>query len=224
MKKLLTITFLLLTLSACSKEDTNPTQTVSPIETIKPTETQPIETEPIKETSEALEIDSVPYNTSPKDVIKITGQDENGNMMIEVEDVEVDTDGKLTVKKYEGYKDENDKMHLEEVAADSSGTESENNESSLSEYIVQDDSELPTETLSIDEVNQLQQDTLDGMDKVLSQQTIDMIRETVKIDIKNLTEDGNTEFAGITDEMVDAMSEEELGELNSRIIKTLRGY
>ena len=62
------------------------------------------------------------------------------------------------------------------------------------------------------------------MDKVLSQQTIDMMRETVKIDIKNLTEDGNTEFAGITDKMVDAMSEEELEELSSKIIKTLRGY
>lgn len=55
MKKLLTITFLLLTLSACSKEDTNPTQTVSPIETIKPTETQPIETSEA-EKAEELEI------------------------------------------------------------------------------------------------------------------------------------------------------------------------
>lgn len=152
MKKIIAITFLLFSLTGCTKDDNLPTETPAPIEVIKPTETQPIETEPKKETSEALEIDSVPYNTSPKDVIKITGQDENGNMMIEVEDVEVDTDGKLTVKKYEGYKDENDEMHLEEVVADSSGTESENNESSLSEYIVQDDSELPTETLSIDEV------------------------------------------------------------------------
>lgn len=224
MKKLLTITFLLLTLSACSKEDTNPTQTVSPIETIKPTETQPIETEPIKETSEALEIDSVPYNTSPKDVIKITGQDENGNMMIEVEDVEVDTDGKLTVKKYEGYKDENDEMHLEEVVADSSGTESENNESSLSEYIVQDDSELPTETLSIDEVNQLQQDTLDGMDAILHQDTIDMMRMSVKTDVKNLVEEGHTEFAEYTDEKIDNMSEEELSILNIKCVKAIRGY
>lgn len=210
------ITLAISSLVGCGKDEVI-TETQSPIQAIQPTEIVEIETEPEKETSEALIIDSVPYNTSPKDVIKITGQDENGNMMIEVEDVEVDTDGKLTVKKYEGYKDKNDEMHLEEVVTDSSGTEQ-----SLSEY--QDDSELPTETLSIDEVNQLQQDTLDGMDKVLSQQTIDMIRETVKIDIKNLTEDGNTEFVGITDEMVDAMSEEELGELSSKIIKTLRGY
>ena len=112
---------------------------------------------------------------------------ENGNMMVEVEDVEVDTDGKLTVKKYEGYKDENDEMHLEEVVEDSSGTESENNESSLSEYIVQDDSELPTETLSIDEVNQLQQDTLDGMDAILHQDTIDMMRMSVKTDVKKFS-------------------------------------
>ena len=223
MRKIIVLAILSVCLVGCGKDETSETVYES-IQAIQPTESQINPTEPEKETSEALEIDSVPYNTSPKDVIKITGQDENGNMMIEVEDVEVDTDGKLTVKKYEGYKDENDEMHLEEVVTDSSGTESENNESSLSEYTVQDDSELPTETLSIDEVNQLQQDTLDGMDKVLSQQTIDMMRETVKIDIKNLTEDGNTEFAGITDKMVDAMSEEELEELSSKIIKTLRGY
>lgn len=211
-------------LAGCSKEEIVPTQTEQSIEAIQPTEIVEIETEPEKETSEALIIDSVPYNTSPKDVIKITGQDENGNMMVEVEDVEVDTDGKLTVKKYEGYKDENDEMHLEEVVTDSSGTESENNESSLSEYIVQDDSELPTETLSIDEVNQLQQDTLDGMDAILHQDTIDMMRMSVKTDVKNLVEEGNTEFEGITDEMIDNMSEEELSILNIKCVKAIRGY
>lgn len=223
MRKIIVLAILSVCLVGCGKDETSETVYES-IQAIQPTESQINPTEPEKETSEALEIDSVPYNTSPKDVIKITGQDENGNMMIEVEDVEVDTDGKLTVKKYEGYKDENDEMHLEEVVADSSGTESENNESSLSEYIVQDDSELPTETLSIDEVNQLQQDTLDGMDAILHQDTIDMMRMSVKTDVKNLVEEGHTEFAEYTDEMIDNMSEEELSTLTMKCVKAIRGY
>lgn len=65
MKKIIAITFLLCCLTGCTKDETLPTETPAPIEVIKPTETQPIETEPIKETAEALEIDSVPYNTAP---------------------------------------------------------------------------------------------------------------------------------------------------------------
>lgn len=78
MKKILLITFILLGLTGCSKDETLPTETPAPIEVIKPTETQPIETVPIEETAPDLVIDSL--DDLPTTEIEIATIDEDGEM------------------------------------------------------------------------------------------------------------------------------------------------
>lgn len=86
MKKIIAITFLLFTLAGCSEEDTLPTETPAPIEVIKPTETQPVETSAVKETVPDIIIDSL--DDLPITEIEVITVDEDGNIQSKTDSTE----------------------------------------------------------------------------------------------------------------------------------------
>lgn len=77
MKKFIPITFLLLCLAGCGKDET-PIETQPSIQAIQPTETQPMETVPVEETAPDLIINSL--DDLPITEIEILTVDENGEI------------------------------------------------------------------------------------------------------------------------------------------------
>lgn len=231
--KYIAITFLMLGLTGCKKEDIEPTQTVAPIEVVKTTEKAEIETtEAVKETGTALEIgEARPLDGN----ITVINSDEDGNNTYIIEETKVADDGSIKNEIYV-ITDTEDEYKEEKVniIKDEDGNISSDNEV-YNKYIdAQKDTMVPydfeskdaevTETLSVEEVNNLQQDVLDSMDEALCKDTLDMTRFALKIDVKDLAAGGHTEFSSITDEMIDNMPEEELWELNAKVVKAVRGY
>lgn len=95
--------------------------------------------------------------------------------------------------------------------------------SSNNEPLSDNESSSTDETLSIDEVNEVQDKVAQEIDKITYQDAIDNMRMSCKTEVANLKAD-YPELAEITDEMIDSMSEDELGALTSKIVKIKRGY
>lgn len=112
---------------------------------------------------------------------------------------------------------------IESLIEPSSDSEPSNNEPSDNEPLSNNESSSTDETLSIDEVNEVQDKVAQEIDKITYQDAIDNMRMSCKTEVANLKAD-YPELAEITDEMIDSMSEDELGALTSKIVKIKRGY
>lgn len=225
--KIILISVSMLSLAGCGKEEL-PTQTVEPIEAIKPTETQPIESEPIKETTSVLEIDGVSYETAPMDSIEVISIDEDGNTELLIEDIKVDEDGQITPKKQ--LRTETDSgvtvSEIEDTKESLNGNSEKVFDNSLSniEPVDFSESDSKSETLSAEDLSRLESEIIQNIDKNTMREAKESLRRALKDSVRILVDEGHSEFESFTDEVIDSMSEEEIIELNGKVDKAIRGY
>lgn len=78
--------------------------------------------------------------------------------------------------------------------------------------------EISTETISYEEMQKIG----NGVDTYVQEQTTATMRQTVKTEVKRLQSEGNSAFEGITEEMIDSYSKEELDNLMIEVYKNLK--
>ena len=80
------------------------------------------------------------------------------------------------------------------------------------------DNSISDETLSNEQMVEIS----DDIDKVTHLEAVETFRQTAKTEVARLQAEGNPEFDGITDEMIDNYSEEEINALMIKIYQNLK--
>ncbi len=171
------------------------------VQILAPKETEPIETKMVGGDRESLEDFNV-NKTKPIET-KVAYVDEQGNLLSDEE-----------VKAIE----ESEIESIAQLAEQASISAQSINEE---DYIVDESKEA--ESFSQDEFSDFQSGVSLKISELTHQQAIDNMRKALKFDIEKYASE-YTELQGITPEMIDNYSEEELRELNNIISKISRGY
>lgn len=171
------------------------------VQTLAPKETEPIETKVVGGDRESLEDFNV-NKTKPIET-KVAYVDEQGNILSDEE-----------VKAVEDSEIESIAQLAEQASISAQSVNEE-------DYIV--DASKEAESFSQDEFSDFQSGVSLKISELTHQQAMDNMRKALKFDIEKYASE-YTELQGITPEMIDNYSEEELRELNNIISKISRGY
>jgi len=172
------------------------------VSTLAPKETEtPIETKVQVDNSNSLE--EFDINKIKPNKTKVAYVDESGNILSEEE-----------AQAIEESEIESISQMVEQVSIDAQSVKEE-------DYIVDESKEA--ESFSQDEFSDFQSGVSLKISELTHQQAIDNMRKALKFDIEKYASE-YTELQGITPEMIDNYSEEELRELNNIISKISRGY
>lgn len=171
------------------------------VQTLAPKETEPIETKVVGGDKESLEDFNV-NKTKPIET-KVAYVDEQGNILSNEE-----------VKAIEESEIKSIAQLAEQASISAQSVKEE-------DYIV--DKSKEEESFSQDEFSDFQSGVSLKISELTHQQAMDNMRKALKFDIEKYASE-YTELQGITPEMIDNYSEEELRELNNIISKISRGY